>query len=328
MNPLVALGIKSSMAKQITGIHHVTAIAGDPQKNIDFYAGVLGLRLVKLTVNYDDPGTYHLYYGDYSGHPGTILTFFPWPNVPRGTAGAGQMTVTSFSVPRGSFSYWLERLGAAGVDVRGPAFRFDEQVLWFRDPDGMAIELIEGEDTRPAWDGGPIPVEAAIRGFHSATLAVARLDASTRLLTSVMGFRKTGNEANRHRFQTGSGQPHQIVDLIETPRQQRGLQGAGSVHHIAWRAPSDAEQLEWRANLVSAGHSVTPVTDRTYFHSIYYREPSGILFEIATDPPGFTVDESLPELGHKLVLPAWLEPSREELSAILPKLERFEVQHA
>jgi glyoxalase family protein len=316
------------MAKHITGIHHVTAMAGDPQTNIDFYAGVLGLRLVKLTVNYDDPGTYHLYYGDYSGQPGTILTFFPWKDIPKGRAGAGQVTITSFSVPAGSYSYWTDRLAGRGIDYEGPEARFGERALSFRDPDGMAVELIEAEDARTGWKSGPVPKAAAIRGFHSATLAVARLDATARLLTDVMGFEEIGPEGNRRRFQAGDGRPHQIVDLIETPRERRGFQGAGSVHHIAWRVPSDQEQAEWRTDLVSKGYQVSPVTDRKYFHSIYYREPSGILFEIATDPPGFTVDEPLDTLGQTLVLPAWLEPSRKELALILPKLDRLEVQHA
>ena len=316
------------MQKQITGIHHVTAIAGDPQKNLDFYSGVLGLRLVKLTVNYDDPGTYHLYYGDYSGQPGTILTFFPWKGIPKGRAGAGQMTVTSFSVPIGSLSYWKTRLNAHGVAFEEAAARFNEQALLVHDPDGMKVELVEAEDQRTGWAGGPVPEQAAIRGFHSATLSVARLDASERLLTEVMGFEKISQQGDHHRFQTGDGRPHQIVDVIETPREQRGFQGAGSVHHIAWRVPTDGDQAEWRTELVSKGFQVSPVMDRKYFHSIYYREPSGILFEIATDPPGFTVDEPLETLGQKLVLPAWLEPSRQELAGVLPKLELLEAQHA
>jgi glyoxalase family protein len=281
---------------------------------------VLGLRLVKLTVNYDDPGTYHLYYGDYSGHPGTILTFFPWRGVPKGRAGAGQLTVISFAVPKGSFAYWTDRLRAHDVAVGQPEERFGERALLLRDPDGMALELVESADA----DNDP----TAIRGFHSATLAVSRLDASAKLLTGEMGFRKVAQEGNRHRFATGEGNAHQIVDLVETPREQRGFQGAGSVHHIAWRVPTDAEQVEWRSDLLARGLEVTPVIDRTYFHSIYYREPSGILFEIATDPPGFTVDEPLENLGQKLVLPAWLEPSRAELTGILPKLEMTEAQHA
>ena len=316
--------------KRITGIHHVTAIAGDPQRNLDFYGGILGLRLVTLTVNFDDPGTYHLYYGNYSGDPGTILTFFPWRGIPKGRVGAGQISTTSFSVPKGGLQYWLGRLAEHAIPVRGPERRFAEEVLTFDDFDGMHVELVASDviDPRAAWDGGPVPAEAAIRGLYSATLAVPRFAASERLLTGIMGFRKTGEEAGRHRYETADGGPHAIVDLIETPASQRGMQGAGSVHHIAWRVPSDAEQAEWRSELVSAGLGVSPVMDRNYFHSIYYREPSGILFEIATDPPGFAIDEPLADLGRRLVLPEWLEPRRTELEGVLPALTIPEAQYA
>lgn len=318
------------MQKQIAGIHHVTAIAGDPQRNIDFYAGVLGLRLVKFTVNYDDPGTYHLYYGDYSGQPGTILTFFPWRGVPQGRAGVGQVTVTSFSVPADSFPFWEKRLTLNGVEFTGPESRFDETLLSFRDPDGMQLELVASQqpDSRPGWPGGPIPDDAAIRGFHGAAFSVGRYNHTTSLLSNVMGFREVGVDGNRHRFATGQGGPHSIVDVIETPADRRGLQGAGSVHHIAWRAANDEQQLQWLHDIRQAHLQISPVIDRTYFHSIYYREPSGILFEIATDPPGFTVDEPLESLGASLVLPAWLEPDRARLLQVLPPLKREAVQHA
>ena len=316
--------------EQITGIHHITAIAGDPQKNLDFYAGILGLRLVKLTVNYDDPGTYHLYYGDYSGNPGTILTFFPWRGMPRGRAGAGQVTVTSFSVPGGSLDYWTSRLREHGIESTSTARRFDEEVIGFHDYDGMAIELVSAKslDLRTGWVGGPIPDQAAIRGFYGATLATGRFDASSKLLTATMGFRKTAQDGKRHRFETAAGGPHSIVDLVETAGADQGRQGTGSVHHVAWRVSTDEQQRTWREKLVSQGLGVSPIMDRKYFHSIYYREPSGILFEIATDPPGFLVDEPLELLGQKLVLPPWLEPSREELVGILPPLQLPELQHA
>lgn len=314
--------------EQITGIHHVTAIAGEPQKNLDFYSGILGLRLVKLTVNYDDPGTYHLYYGDYSGNPGTLLTFFPWRGMPRGKAGAGQVTVTSFAVPGGSLNYWTRKLRENGVEPTS-IVRFDEEAITFQDYDGMAIELISSKqpDARTGWVGGPIPDEAAIRGFHSATLATSRLDASAKLLTATMGFRKTEQDGKRHRFETGAGGAHSIVDLVETAHADQGRQGAGSVHHIAWRVPTDEQQRTWREKLVSRGLGVSPVTDRKYFHSIYYREPNGILFEIATDLPGFTVDEPLESLGETLVLPPWLERDREELVGSLPQLHLPELPH-
>ncbi len=315
--------------EQITGIHHVTAIAGDPQKNLDFYSGILGLRLVKLTVNYDDPGTYHIYYGDYSGNPGTILTFFPWKGMPRGRAGAGQATATSFSVPAGSLGHWTSRLRDNGIEPISTLNRFEEDAIGFQDYDGMAIELVAAKlpDLRPGWPGGPVPDELAIRGFHSATLATGRFEDSSKLLTGTMGFRKTAQDGNRHRFETASGGAHSIVDLMEAEA-PHGRQGAGSVHHIAWRVATDEGQKDWREKLVSQGLGVSPVMDRKYFHSIYYREPSGILFEIATDPPGFLVDEPLELLGQKLVLPPWLEPSRKELVGILPRLELPELQHA
>lgn len=316
--------------KQILGIHHVTAIAGDPQRNLDFYSGVLGLRLVKLTVNYDDPSTYHLYYGDYSGHPGTLITFFPWKGVPRGVVGSGQMTVTSFSVPPGSLEFWAKRLTDLGIPITGPASRFGDHFLSLQDYDGMQVELVTSRvpDPRSGWLGGPIPDEAAIRGIHGATFAVATPQETIRLLTETMGFHAANEEGGRQRFEISDGSVSAHVDLIATPLSQRGRQGAGSVHHIAWRTPDDQQQLVWREELVREGLGVSPVMDRKYFHSIYYREPNGILFEIATDPPGMTIDQPLEELGHKLVLPPWLESHRAELVAALPKLAVPELQHA
>ena len=305
----------------IPGIHHVKAIAGDPQRNIDFYTGTLGLRLVKLTVNYDDPGTYHLYYGDGTGRPGTILTFFPWRGVPQGRIGAGQATAVAFSVPENSLDYWKDRLNSGD-----PLSRFNETYLRLADPDGMEIELVATPDSRPGWTEGAVPAEYAIRGLFGTTLSVARIESTVRVLTQTMGFRDSGRDGGRLRFETNDDAPGSVVDLIES--RQRGLQGAGSIHHIAWRTPDDEGQTEWRNHLVKEGLQVTPIIDRTYFHSIYYREPSGVLFEIATDPPGFTVDEPLKNLGTKLILPAWLEPQRAELVRTLPELKFSEAQHA
>ena len=307
----------------IPGIHHVTAIAGNPQRNIDFYTRTLGLRLVKLTVNYDDPGTYHLYYGDGTGRPGTILTFFPWRGVPLGRIGAGEATTVAFSIPENSLDYWKDRLNAGE-----PQSRFNERYLKFPDPDGIEIELVAAAtpDLRPGWPEGAVPPEYAIRGIFGTALSVARLDSTVRVLTQTMGFRESGRDGDRLRFEAGDGAPGSLVDLIET--RQRALQGAGSIHHIAWRTPDDIGQAAWRSHLLKAGLHVTPVIDRTYFHSIYYREPSGVLFEIATDPPGFTVDEPLENLGTKLILPAWLEPQRAELLGTLPELKFSEAQHA
>ncbi len=310
------------MARVILGIHHVTAIAGDPQQNVDFYSGFLGLRLVKLTVNYDDPGTYHLYFGDETGNPGTILTFFPWPNAPKGQKGTGQAVATSFSIPEASIEYWTNRLRAQKVSFKGPDERFEEKVISFSDPDGLSLELVssgKGSGARP-WERGQVLAEHAIRGFYHVTLSQQTSEDTAKLLTGAMGFHLSIKEGNRTRFETGHGGPGAIVDLLEQPGQPRGLISVGTVHHVAWRTRSDEEQKEWRSVLTGAGLNVTPIIDRKYFHSIYYREPGGVLFEIATEPPGFTVDQSLEELGTRLMLPPWLEPDRREIEASLSPL--------
>jgi glyoxalase family protein len=305
----------------IPGIHHITAIAGDPQQNVDFYSGLLGLRLVKRTVNFDDPGSYHLYYGDAAGHPGTIMTFFAWPGVPRGRQGAGQIGATAFSIPPESTHYWTDRLQQNGVTVKTSGPRFGETVLAFDDPDGMTLELIAApNDSRPGWRDGPVPAEHAIRGFHSATLWIQRHAPSAALLAGVMGFQRIGQEGDRLRYATGSGEPGAMVDLLAIPAAPRALQAAGTVHHIAWRVAGDADELAWQQELKRNGVHVTDVRDRQYFHSIYYREPGGILYEIATDPPGFTVDEPEDALGTALKLPPWLEPKRAEIDALLPPI--------
>ncbi len=310
----------------IPGIHHVTAIASDPQRNVDFYAGVLGLRLVKRTVNFDDPGAYHLYYGDSLGRPGTILTFFAWPGALRGRLGAGQVTVTSFSVPEQALPYWTERFREHGIRVEEPIVRLDEQVLSFQDPDGLQLELVASRQTQPgyvtsAWKDSPVPAEYAIRGFHGVTLAEIDYEATTDLLSEAFGFGPAGQVGDRTRYQSSSGQPGSIVDLVRpVPAPLRGRVAVGTVHHVAWRAASDEEQLAWRDLLLGRGLSVTPVLDRMYFHSIYFREPGGVLFEIATDPPGFAVDETPEQLGTGLKLPPWLEPARAELEQQLPPI--------
>lgn len=308
--------------REILGIHHITAIASDPQANLDFYAGVLGLRLVKLTVNYDDPGTYHLYYGDGVGHPGTILTFFPWPNAPRGRRGTGLVSETAFAVPENSLEFWTERLTSRGVAVEGPVERFGEKLISFADPDGMRVELVASATAPPdrAWEGGSVPASSAIRGFHSATLQEADEAKTAELLTGTMGFRKEAQDGNRSRYIVESGSAANVVDVLHTPGDRPGRVLAGTVHHIAWRTPDDGQQTAWLAELTRRGHGVSPVMDRKYFHSIYFREPGHILFEIATDPPGFGVDEAPQGLGSGLVLPPWLEPERARLEAVLPPL--------
>ena len=311
--------------RQIPGIHHVTAIASDPQRNVAFYTDALGLRLVKLTVNFDDPGTYHLYYGDEQGHPGTILTFFPWPGARRGRRGAGQVAATSFLVPEGTLAYWEERLQSMSVIVAERERRFDQEVLPFLDPDFLQLELVahpEAAGIAP-WQDGPVAPERAIRGFHGATLWESDPEPTVDLLTKAMGFEPEAEEGQRLRFraardkQPGLGS---VVDVVQVTDGEQGWGGAGTVHHIAWRTADDAQQLAWRQELLARGLHVTPVMDRQYFRSIYYREPGGVLFEIATDPPGFTRDESLAELGTHLKLPPWLEPRRAEIESALPEL--------
>jgi glyoxalase family protein len=305
---------------EILGLHHVTAIASDPQQNVDFYAGVLGLRLVKLTVNYDDPTTYHLYYGDGQGHPGTIMTFFPWPGAMRGRIGTGQLTVTSFSVPEKSLRYWKDRLTAHDTPVQGTSSEFDENLLFFTDPDGLQLELIATPNANPdhAWNRGTVPVDFAIRGFHHVTLSENGYERTASLLTDTLGFKRIQEQSARFRYAASSGLPGTMVDLICAPEGRPGRVAAGTVHHVAWRTPSNEQQVKWRETVRDLQYNVTPVIDRTYFHSIYFREPGGVLFEIATDPPGFAVDEPADKLGASLVLPPWLESERSELERILP----------
>lgn len=307
----------------VQGIHHITAFAKDPQRNIDFYHTVLGQRLVKTTVNFDDPGTYHLYYGDEIGSPGTIMTFFPWQNAAPGTAGNGEVTAVSYTIRPHAVDYWQERLTSFGIAVEPLEERFGETVIPFADPDGMRLELIT--TTAPAtiqhWANGPVSAEMAILGFHSATLWVGSQQATAVILTHQLDYEYVGQEGNRYRYRGASNDIGLYVDLVERPGLPRGRMGAGSIHHIAFRTVDDAEQAEYLAKLRQARVQVTPVQDRQYFHSIYFREPNGVLFEIATDAPGFCYDESIPELGTSLKLPSWLEPHRSEIERVLPRIE-------
>jgi catechol 2,3-dioxygenase-like lactoylglutathione lyase family enzyme len=298
------------MAASISGIHHVTAIASDPQTNFDFYTGFLGLRLVKKTVNFDDPGTYHFYYGDESGTPGSILTFFPWPGARRGRHGSGQVAFTSFAAPENSIGTWIERAKEYGITVGEPLERFGQQVLPFVDPDGLQLEIVAS-----------LPGSGhELAKFHSATISEEGYERTARLLTETMGFRFKEQAGNRFRFEAGEGGPGATVDVVCNPDAARGLGGAGTVHHIAWRTPDDAQQREWHKTLVQLNYNVSPIMDRQYFHSIYYREPGGVLFEIATDPPGFLIDESLETLGTELKLPPAYEPMRAQIEKALPAL--------
>jgi glyoxalase family protein len=313
------------MTSTLLGLHHVTAMTADAQANIDFYTGTLGLRLVKLTVNFDDPTSYHLYYGDAIGSPGSIMTFFVWPGAMRGRHGTGQTTATAFSIPAGSLEYWRTRLKERRVAITSEEDRFGEPALVATDPDGLTIELVASNrsDPRQPWDRGGVPLAHAIRGFHGVTLSEEGYEQSAELLTTTMGFKLVSESGNRFRYSPthlpDSGVAT-FVDLLCQPDARNGTMGVGTVHHIAFRTSDDAQQREWLETIRKLRLNVSPVMDRKYFHSIYYREPGGVLFEIATDPPGFTVDEPLEKLGSGLYLPPWLEPNRKELEAILPKV--------
>lgn len=312
----------ASASVRLTGLHHITAIAGDPRRNVAFYTGTLGLRLIKRTVNFDDPSTYHLYYGDHVGTPGSVLTFFPWAGIRRGRPGTGQAYATAFAVPAGSLNFWRTRLLAHGVTPSAITRRFGDEVISFQDPDGLVLELIASaeSDTRTAPSHPEVSAAQGIRGFHSVTLAVAAAAPTAALLTQVMGYRATANADHRTRFSVAGGGPGTYVDLLVDPKLPRGTSGAGTVHHIAFRTPDDATQASALASLQELNLGVSPVMDRNYFHSIYYREPAGILFEIATDQPGFTIDEPLATLGTALKLPAQYESQRAAIEAHLPPL--------
>ncbi len=307
--------------KPIQGIHHITAVAGDPQRNVDFYHEVLGQRLIKTTVNFDDPGTYHLYYADKVGTPGTVITFFPWKHMKRGVRGNGEVVATAYTIPMNAIGYWRDRLANYAVSVR-EELRFGNPILALDDPDGMGIELIPSSEpsTINFWDQGPIPADHAIRGFHSATMWVNKIARTEPLLTSVMGYELVDQDGARSRYRGASNDVGLYLDLVERPGQREADFGAGSVHHIAFRTVDDAEQIEYQAAIGKAGHNVSPVRDRQYFHSIYFREPNGVLFEVATDAPGFLYDEAVEELGTHLRLPTWIESQRPMIEARLPKL--------
>jgi glyoxalase family protein len=337
-----------SPTKGVFGIHHVTAITGNPQRNMEFYANNLGLRFVKLTVNQDDPTSYHLYYGDKIGHPGTILTFFNWPNIPKGHRGTSEVATTSFLIPEDSISYWINRFKNKQIQFHEPYKRFEnEQVITFNDPDGLELELVahksaKERDTK-VWKEGPIPVEHAIRGFYSVTLSERDYEYTASVLTDELGFVPTHKDGSRFRYEIPAGESAMkgvgeegeknlgganIVDVLCLPYNQQAYIGIGSVHHVAYRTPSDKQQQVLRQSIVRAGLNATPVIDRFYFHSVYFQEPGGILFEIATNPPGFAVDEKPEELGTHLVLPPWLEPTRKNIEKVLPQVHLPKIKEA
>jgi glyoxalase family protein len=308
---------------RITALHHVTCIAGDPQENYDFYTGVLGMRMVKRSVNQDVPGTYHLFYADADGHAGTDITFFPWPEMGPATPGTGLASEVGLAVPTGSLDYWHERLGSAGVAVQAPVTRFGERVLTFADPHGLRVALVETSDDREftAWSESPVPPERQVRGLHSMRLVERDLDATSRFLIETLGFTPTGTEDGWHRFVLPGSTSGRILDVRAEPSHPRGKWGTGGVHHVAWRVPDDATELEVRERVEHAHRRPTPVIDRFWFKSVYFLEPGGVLFELATDGPGFAIDEPAETLGEHLVLPPWLEPRRREIEAALPPLK-------
>ena len=315
------------------GLHHVTVMSRDPQENFDFHTQVLGQRLVKTTINFDAPDTYHLYYGDGLGNPGTIVTFFPWEHLPPGRSGAGDIATLRYAVAPDSVAYWFARLEDHGCAVERIDSRFGHAVLRFRDPHGLRIELEASPEApvRSPWNHSPVPVEHQLRGFSGITLWVTAAEEMERFLTQAFSFRPVGEQRDpqgrRHRFR-GSSSDGSTVDLVEDPDLPQGSMGAGSIHHVAFRAPDAEVQKTWRTALLRMGVGVTPVKDRQYFQSIYFQSPAGALFEIATDPPGFAIDEDPAVLGSSLKLPAWYEDRRLEIEAGLPALDRRRVSHA
>lgn len=308
----------------IKGLHHVTAVTRDAQVNVDFYRNLLGQRLVKKTVNFDAPDSYHFYFADEIGTPGTVLTFFVWQNVKRGVRGNGETAAVAYNIPAGSIGFWREYLKSKAVSVHATERRFGTEVLLFDDPDGMRVELIVSDSSPEVrhWEQGPIPQAHALRGFHSVTLWLEEIELTADLLVNQMGYEYAGKEGNRHRFIGGAESLANTLDILHRPVQPEEMPdeavfGAGSIHHIAFRTPTDEMQLEYQAALRAAGYGVTPVRDRSYFHSIYYREPGGVLFEIATEGPGFAIDEQVEALGESLKLPEWLEPARRKIEQSL-----------
>jgi glyoxalase family protein len=305
----------------VHGIHHVTAICGDPQENLDFYTGVLGLRLVKRSVNQDSPDTYHLFYADAAGSPGADLTFFPWPGMPGGKPGTGLAMEVGFAVPPGSLGYWSQRLGQHSVETES-ATRFGDATISFRDPHGLGLSLTESARTLGVtpWEKSPVPGERQIRGFHAVRLWEHGLGITSGFLRDAMGFRDVGEEDGWHRMEVDGGGSSRWIEIREIPDMARGIWGVGFVHHVAFRVNDDEEQLAVRRQVLAEGRPATEVIDRFWFRSVYFHEPGGVLYEIATDGPGFTVDEAKGELGERLILPPWLEPHRGAIERGLPPI--------
>lgn len=311
------------MENKILGLHHITAIAGDAKRNFNFYSNILGLRFIKKTVNFDDPGTYHFYFGDEVGSAGTILTFFPWgEGIQQGRKGSGMATEIGYSVPKGSLDFWQKRFEKYNVIYNKPAEKFGEKYLTFLDPDGLKLELIESktEDNRKAWETDEVKADVATKGFHNITLTLNDIKPTAAILTEIFGYKLIDQDVNRYRYATDAVENAAIVDLVELSDEKRGLNANGTVHHVAFRVQNDEILMHFREKIEDYGLSITPQIDRQYFHSLYFREPGGVLFEIATDNPGFTVDESLEELGKNLKLPAQYESHRKSIEDHLVKI--------
>lgn len=311
------------MKNKIQGLHHITAIAGNAKQNHDFYTKILGQRLVKKTVNFDDPGTYHFYYGNEHGTPGTLLTFFPWEGIGKGTAGNGIATEITYSVPAGSLEFWEQRFKDNNVSFGEKGERFGETYLPFTDPDGLNLSFIvpKSHDAREAFTTPEITVNAAAKGFHSTTLSLDKIEPTAKILTDIFGYTLMAQEGYRYRFVTDAVENANYIDLQEIPGGKRGYNAAGTNHHVAFRVPDEETQMAFRELILEKNFGITPKIDRDYFYSLYFREPGGVLFEIATDNPGFTVDEPLTELGTHLKLPKQHEHLREQLEHILPKID-------
>lgn len=309
------------MDNRILGLHHITAIADNAKRNLDFYTQVLGVRLVKKTVNFDDPGTYHFYFGNENGTPGTILTFFPWEGIGQGTNGSGMATHIGYSVPKGSLEFWKNRLQDLNIHMEEGEI-FGEKLISFKDPDGLQLQLIEpsAEDNRKVWTTDEIKDENALKGFHNVTLTLRKSEPTMKVLTDILGYDLQKQEGERYRLATNAIDTAHLVDIIENDKISAGRNAAGTNHHIAFRVKDDQVLMEYREKVLSAGLSITPKINRDYFYSLYFREPGGVLFEIATDNPGFTVDEPLDELGKNLKLPAQYEGMRDKIEEVLPKL--------
>ena len=311
------------MSENILGLHHVTAIASNAQQNFEFYTKVLGLRMVKKTVNFDDPGTYHFYYGNEEGAPGTILTFFPWEGIGQGKTGVGQATEIGYSLPDGSLDFWIDRFQKYSVSFGEKVEKFGEVCLPFTDPDGLNLSFIipQKKDERKPWETLEIKKEVANKGFHNVTLTLKKVDATARVLTDIFGYRLLAQEGNCYRFITDAVENASIIDLLETPDGKQGHNAAGTNHHIAFRVANEDIQMAFHEKIAGSGLNITPKIDRDYFYSLYFREPGGVLFEIATDNPGFTIDEPLETLGKALKLPKQYEPVRAQIEKALPILK-------